>query len=134
MKITKYLTYLLLSCTLLIPLTGFASVSEVATKTAQYAESTYQGEMIESLRQLMTFNTIAVEGLNSPDNPEHKNFKAELAKQAKNLGLDYTDYGYVVVIGLGDSKQRVGMITHGDIQPFNPSKWAQSPLILGKTS
>ena len=134
MKKTKYLTSLLISCTLLIPLTVLAGVSNLANKAAQYAESTYQEEMIESLRQLMTFNTIAVEGLASPDNPEHQNFKFELAKQAKNLGFDYTDYGYVVVIGLGDSKQRVGMITHGDIQPFNPSKWAQSPLTLDQTS
>jgi dipeptidase D len=119
---------------LLIPLTVLAGVSNVATKAAQYAESTYQEEMLESLRQLMTFNTIAVEGLASPDNPEHQKFKTELAKQAKNLGFDYTDYGYVVVIGLGESKQRVGMITHGDIQPFNPSKWAQSPLTLDQTS
>lgn len=134
MKKTKYLTSLLISCALLIPLTVLAGVSNVATKAAQYAESTYQKEMLESLRQLMTFNTIAVEGLTSPDNPEHQKFKVELAKQAKDLGFDYTDYGYVVVIGLGDNKQRVGMITHGDIQPFNPSKWAQSPLTLDQTS
>ncbi|WP_232771278.1 dipeptidase [Colwellia sp. 75C3] len=134
MKKISYLTSLLLSCTLLIPLTGFAGVSDVATKAAQYAESTYQKEMIESLRQLMTFNTVAIEGVNSPDNPAHQQFKTELAKQAKTLGLDYTDYGYVVIIGLGDSKQRVGMITHGDIQPFNASKWAQSPLTLDQIS
>ena len=40
----------------------------------------------------------------------------------------------MVVIGLGDSEQRVGMITHGDIQPFNASKWAQSPLLLDQKS
>ena len=134
MKKTKALTSLLLYFSLLIPLTSFASVSEVATKAAHYAESTYQEEMLESLRQLMTFNTVAVEGLTSPENPVHQQFKAELAKQAKYLGLDYTDYGYVVIIGLGNSEQRIGMITHGDIQPFNASKWAQSPLILDQSS
>ncbi|WP_232771483.1 dipeptidase [Colwellia sp. 12G3] len=131
---SNYLMYLLVSCAVLLPMQTFAGVSDVATKAAQYAKSTYQSEMLESLRQLMTFNTVAVEGLNSPDNPEHQKFKAELAKQAKSLGFDYTDYGYVVVIGLGDNKERVGMITHGDIQPFNPSKWAQSPLMLDQTS
>jgi len=113
---------------------ALAGVSDIATKTAQYAQSTYQVQMVESLRQLMRFNTVAIEGLASPKNPEHQQFKTELAKQAKHLGLDFIDYGYVVVIGLGDSKQRVGMITHGDIQPFNPSKWAKSPLILDQTS
>jgi len=134
MKKYKYYTSLLLSCALFLPMKTFANVSEIADKTAQYAQATYQDEMIESLRQLITFNTVAVEGLASPKNPAHQKFKAELANQAKHLGLDYTDYGYVVVIGLGDSEQRVGMITHGDIQPFNPSKWAQSPLVLDQTS
>ncbi|AAZ26266.1 dipeptidase [Colwellia psychrerythraea] len=131
---SNYLISLLVSCALLSHMQAFAGVSDIATKTAQYAQSTYQDQMLESLRQLMTFNTVAVEGVSSPDNPEHQKFKAELAKQAKHLGLDYIDYGYVVVIGLGDNEQRVGMITHGDIQPFNPTKWAQSPLTLDLTS
>jgi len=112
----------------------FAGVGDIAHKAAQYAEATYQDEMTESLRQLMLFNTTAKTGLPSTDNPAHQAFKAELAKQAKQLGLDFIDYGYVVVIGLGDSDQRVGMITHGDIQPFNAKKWAQSPLILDQIS
>ena len=137
-KKPKSLTSLLLSCALLLPLHLLAGVSggvsDIANKAAQYAEATYQAEMVESLRQLMTFNTIAIEGLASTENPVHQQFKAELARQAKQLGLDYTDYGYVVVIGLGESEQRVGMITHGDIQPFNASKWAQSPLVLDLSS
>lgn len=131
---SKYFTSLLVYCALLLPLQVFASVGDIAHKAAQYAEATYQNEMIDSLRQLMTFNTVAIKGLASPNNPAHQKFKAELAKQAKQLGLDYIDYGYVVVIGLGDSEQRVGMITHGDIQPFNAKKWAQSPLILDQSS
>jgi dipeptidase D len=111
-----------------------AGVTALTNKAAQYAEVTYTDEMTESLRQLMTFNTVAKTGVPSPNNPIHQGFKAELAKQAKNLGLDYTDYGFVVVIGLGNSDQRVGMITHGDIQPFNAQKWAKSPLILDETS
>jgi len=113
---------------------SFADVGDIAQKTALYAQETYQDEMIESLRQLIAFNTVAVAGLPSPKNPEHQQFKAELAKQAQHLGLDFIDYGYVVVIGLGDSKERVGMITHGDIQPFNANKWQQSPLKLDQNS
>jgi len=134
MQKTKYFTSLLVYCALLLPMKTFAGVGDIAQKTALYAQETYQDEMIESLRKLITFNTVAVEGLASPKNPAHQQFKAELAKQAKHLGLDFTDYGYVIVIGLGDSEQRVGMITHGDIQPFNPSKWAQSPLTLDQSS
>jgi dipeptidase D len=134
MKKANYFTSLLLSCAMFLPIKTFADVSDIADKTAKYAQATYQDEMLESLRKLIAFNTVAVKGLASPKNPAHQQFKAELAKQAKDLGFDYTDYGYVVVIGLGDSEQRVGMITHGDIQPFNPNKWAKSPLVLDQTS
>jgi dipeptidase D len=90
--------------------------------------------MTESLAQLVSFNTVAVEGLPSPENPVHQGFKQELARQADQLGLDFSDYGYVVVIGLGQSNERLGLITHGDVQPADPSKWAKSPFELDATS
>jgi len=111
-----------------------AEVSAIATKTAQYAENTYQKQMVASLEQLVKFNTVAIENLPSTDNPIHQAFKQELAAQAKQLGLDYTDHGYIVIIGLGDNKERLGMITHGDIQPATPAKWAKSPFELDVTS
>jgi len=129
-----YLNLLLLSYTLLLPNHVIAGVSDIATKAAKYAESTYSDEMLISLSQLMKFNTVAIEGIASTANPQHQLFKTELANQASHLGLDYKDYGYVVVIGLGDSEHRVGMITHGDIQPFAANKWAKSPLTLDITS
>ncbi len=108
--------------------------STVATNTAAYAESTYQQAMIDSLAQLVKYNTVAVKDLPSPKNPEHIAFKAELKKQATTLGFDFTDHGYLVVIGLGDSEERVGIITHGDVQPVNESKWQKSPFELDRTS
>lgn len=111
-----------------------ARVSDVANKAAMYASATYQSEMIKSLRKLVQYNTVAVEGVSSVDNPVHQDFKRELKTQASALGLDYADYGYVVVIGLGKHTQRVGMITHGDVQPANPSKWAQSPYQIDLTT
>ncbi len=109
-------------------------VSKLADDTAQYAVKTYQQAMVKSLSQLVKHNTVAVEGLSAVDNPEHIAFKKELQKQASELGLDYKDDGYVVIIGLGDSKERVGIITHGDIQPVNPAKWAKSPFELDTTT
>lgn len=110
------------------------TVSSLAESTADYAVSTYQNDMVESLRQLIKHNTVAQEGVLVDDNPAHVAFKAELKKQAKDLGLDYQDDGYVVVIGLGDQKERVGIITHGDIQPVNPKKWHKSPFELDTTT
>lgn len=110
------------------------TVSSLAESTADYAVSTYQQEMVESLRQLIKHNTVAQDGVLVDDNPAHVAFKAELKKQAKNLGLDYQDDGYVVVIGLGNQKERVGIITHGDVQPVNPKKWHKSPFELDTTT
>ena len=109
-------------------------VSTLAQSTSQYAVDTYSEAMIDSLAELVTFNTVAVDDLPSPQNPEHIGFKKALKQQALALGLEYEDHGYVVIISLGDSKERLGVITHGDIQPVNASKWAKSPFELDKTS
>lgn len=109
-------------------------VSSVAKITADYAVATYQEDMVNSLRALIKHNTVAKEGVSANDNPAHLAFKAELKSQAQALGLDYSDDGYVVVIGLGDQKERVGIITHGDVQPVNPKKWQNSPFELDTTT
>lgn len=111
-----------------------ANVSDKAIKVASYAVETYQNEMVNSLAQLVKHKTVAIEGIPSPKNPEHINFKNELKKQANKLGLDYKDDGYVIIIGLGDSTERLGIITHGDIQPATPEKWKNSPFKLDLTS
>ena len=111
-----------------------AKVSSVAQTTADYAVTTYQGDMLNSLRALIKHNTVAKEGVSVNNNPTHIAFKAELKKQAQTLGLDYKDDGYVVIIGLGAQKERVGIITHGDVQPANPKKWQKSPFELDITS
>lgn len=109
-------------------------VSQLADNTAMYALRTYKQEMVSSLAALVKHNTVAQQGVPSDKNPVHIAFKEELKKQANNLGLDFKDEGYVVIIGLGDSQERVGVITHGDIQPANPEKWAKSPFELDLTS
>ncbi|GAA0345686.1 dipeptidase [Bowmanella denitrificans] len=105
-----------------------------AQQIAAYAVETYEVAMVDSLRELVKHNTVAVEGLPALDNPAHQAFKAELARQAHRLGLDFQDHGYVVVIALGEAEKRLGVITHGDIQPVDPSKWTRSPFELDETS
>jgi dipeptidase D len=111
-----------------------AEVSSTAKLTADYAVQTYQKAMVASLAELVKYNTLAIDGVSANDNPEHIAFKAELKKQTEDLGFDYTDDGYVVVIGLGESTERLGIITHGDVQPVNPKKWQKSPFELDTTS
>jgi len=130
----KNLSAILFSATLLVQSPLQAKVSNTATEAAKFAVDTYQDDMLVSLKQLVKYNTVAKSGLSSTDNPVHQAFKKELAKQAEMLGLDYVDHGYVVIIGLGDNEQRLGLVTHGDIQPANAAKWAKSPFELDMTS
>ncbi|WDE08288.1 dipeptidase [Thalassomonas viridans] len=116
------------------PYVQAGNVSTLADKTARYAAETYYDDMVVSLGELVKFNTVAREGVSVFDNPVHQAFKAELARQAKELGLDFTDHGAVVVIGLGQGKERLGIVTHGDVQPANPAKWAKSPFELDMAS
>ena len=124
----------LLSCFITPLLSQAQQISSVSQSTADYAVKTYQQDMVQSLKQLIKYNTVAIEGTPSTKNPTHIAFKAELKKQALALGLDFEDHGYVAIVGLGESKERVGIITHGDVQPVNPTKWAKSPFELDLTS
>lgn len=111
-----------------------SQVSSIAQTTADYAVTAYEKDMVNSLRELIKHNTVAIEGVSATENVAHIAFKAELKKQALALGLDFSDDGYVVIIGLGDQKERVGIITHGDVQPVNPKKWQKSPFELDTTT
>jgi len=111
-----------------------AKVSSLAQSTAQYAVDTYQTDIVDSLRALIKYNTVAVDGVAVDKNPTHIAFKKELHQQAQTLGLDFKDHGSLVIIGLGQQKERLGIITHGDVQPVNPAKWKNSPFELDLTS
>jgi len=111
-----------------------AALSEAATATARYAVETYPQQMTAALAAMVSYNTVADPAYTADKNPQHIAFKQMLKEEAARLGLDYKDHGYVVVIGLGESADRVGIITHGDVQPVNPAKWAKSPFELDSTS
>ena len=108
--------------------------SPVAIKTAKYALAKYRNDIVNNLEKMVSFNTVANPTVSFEKNPEQLGFKNYLKEHAAQLGFDFTDYGYVMVIGFGSGKERVGIITHGDIQPVDPAKWAKSPFVLDKTS
>ncbi|NHZ35393.1 dipeptidase [Massilia rubra] len=107
---------------------------DAALRAAAHAAATYRTELINSLGKMVSFNTVADKAIPFERNAQHLGFKQYLKDEAERLGLDYTDHGYVMVIGLGSGSERVGIITHGDIQPVDPSKWKKSPFELDKTS
>jgi dipeptidase D len=90
--------------------------------------------VIDSLASMVSFNTVADDKVPFDKNPQHLGFKRFIKQEAARLGLDFSDHGYIMVVGLGQGKERVGVITHGDVQPVDPSKWKQSPFKLDRSS
>jgi dipeptidase D len=107
---------------------------ESAVKAAKHAVTAYREDVVETLAKLVSYNTVADKALPSDQDPVHIAFKQALAEEATRLGLDYADHGWLVVIGLGSGSERVGVVTHGDVQPADPAKWKKSPFVLDKSS
>jgi dipeptidase D len=113
-----------------------AAPGEAAVKAARHAVTAYRDDVVETLAKLVSYNTVADKEMPFERNPQHTGFKNFLKDEAARLGLDFADYGHVLVIGLGpaDAQERVGMVAHGDVQPADPSKWKKSPFELDRTS
>lgn len=124
----------LLLCAVQSASAASAPPSAEAVGTAKYAVTTYRAELVDVLRKMVSFNTVADQSIPFEKNPAHLGFKQYLKEQAARLGFDYADHGYVMVVGLGQSSERVGIITHGDVQPVDASKWKKSPFELDTTS
>ena len=119
---------------LLCPLAAVANVAPVAQKTADYAVDHYEAAMTDTLAELVRFKTVAREDLPLEQNPEFTGFKRSLCDKAEALGLECEDHGYVVIVALGQGKEKIGIVTHGDVQPANPAKWQKSPFELDRAS
>jgi dipeptidase D len=115
--------------------TPSAEVPSVASREiAEYADSAYFEATLAALADLIAFRTVHLDGVENASNPEFRAQTAYLEGKAAELGLDLADYGEVVVIGLGQSGRRLGLVTHGDVQPADPTKWVQDPFTLDTSS
>ncbi len=125
--------FLLLS--FMLPVASMADeVPPRAERAAAYAVGHYADDQVAVLADLVRFRTVAVEGTSNADNPEFRAFAGYVRQQAQGFGLDFTDFGSVLIVSLGDAEQRLGVITHGDVQPADPAKWAKSPFVLDTDS
>lgn len=102
----------------------------LAIDAAAHAEQHYDDAQVKLLADLVRFKTVHQDGTANADNPEFRAFAAYLEERATEFGLDFTDLGGVLVIGLGDADKRLGIVTHGDVQPADASKWKKSPFEL----
>jgi dipeptidase D len=105
-----------------------------ADDVARYAAVAY-GEAAEAtLADLVAFRTVYREGTPNSENPEFRAMNAYLGERAAELGFGFADHGEVVVISLGEAEDRLGLFTHGDVQPADPGKWAADPFVLDTES
>jgi len=107
---------------------------ETAVKAARHAVTAYRSDIVDTLAKLVSFNTVAAPDIPCERNPAHIAFKAYLIDVAQGLGFDAADHGCVVLIGLGQGEERIGLVAHGDVQPVDASKWKKSPFELDRSS
>jgi dipeptidase D len=108
--------------------------SPLAREIAEYAVRTYSGAAVETLEELVGFRTFHPADLEYTENPEFHAMRDYLAQTAEEFGFDFQDKGPLVVIGLGNSTDRIGVVAHGDVQPVDPAKWASDPFTLDSRS
>jgi dipeptidase D len=104
--------------------------SERALMLAAHVRSREAEPALQTLASLVAFDTWHREGTPNAEHPSFQAMTVWLKAFADGAGLDFADHGAVVVIGLGKHTDRLGVITHGDVQPADPEKWARSPFSL----
>ena len=108
--------------------------SAPARAVADHAVARYVDDAIATLADLVAFRTVAEPPVPNAEHPEFRRLTAFLKRRATDLGFDFEDHGAAVVIGLGQSTDRLGIITHGDVQPADPTRWAVDPFQLDTRS
>ncbi len=111
-----------------------ATPSKLAQEIALHARKSYAAEAVRTLADLVRFDTYHREGTSNAEHPSFRAMTAYLEAKARELGLDFVDHGAVVVLGLGQGEERLGVVTHGDVQPADGNKWARSPFELDTES
>jgi dipeptidase D len=114
--------------------TGNGEPSARAREVAEHARAAYSEAAVATLADMVSFRTVRREGVENAANPEFRAMSAYLERKAIEFGFDFTDHGAVIVVGLGKSGGRLGLVTHGDVQPADSSKWAQDPFSLDTVS
>ena len=104
--------------------------SPAALALADRAAARYGDAAVSLLADLVAFRTVAAPPVPNVELPEFGRLKAYLAGRAGELELDYTDHGAAVVIGLGAAADRLGLLTHADVQPADPARWGGDPFRL----
>ena len=107
--------------------------SPLARTAARLAEKRV-ADATSTLAELVAFPTVAVPPTPNVQLTPFRELKACLSDTCRALGLDFADHGPAVVIGLGRAQDRLGILTHGDVQPAERERWRTDPFTLDATS
>ena len=109
-----------------------AAPSPLARAAADRAVTAYFDAVVDTLADLVAFRTVVEDGVPNARNPEFLRLKGYLADAAARLGLDFEDYGAALVLGLGRSPDRLGILTHADVRPADAAAWKTDPFTLDR--
>ncbi|WP_370530603.1 dipeptidase [Pseudoalteromonas tunicata] len=113
---------------------AWADLSSQAQDVSNYAVANYHQAQIHTLGNLVSFPTVKNPQFTVPSDPNFIAFKQYLALKAKQLGFKFEDHGYTVLISYGEQDDKITVVTHGDVQPADASKWKSSPFELDSHS
>ena len=82
----------------------------------------------------MSFPTVAAPPTPNVRLAPFRELKAYLSDTCRAPGFDFEDHGAAVVVGLGQPEDRLGILTHGDVQPADRERWRSDPFTLDTTS
>ena len=116
------------------PASPDAPPSPLARAAADRAVTRYFDAVVDTLADLVAFRTVAADGVPNARNPEFLRLKGYLADAAARLGLDFEDHGAALVLGLGRSPDRLGILTHADVRPADAAAWQTDPFTLDRDS
>ena len=106
--------------------------SALARAAADRTVTNYFDAVVDTLADLVAFRTVIENGVPNARNPEFVRLKAYLADAAARLGLDFEDHGAALVLGLGRSSDRLGLLTHADVRPADEAAWQTDPFALDR--
>ena len=109
-----------------------APPSPLARAVADRAVTAWFDAVVDTLADLVAFRTVVESGVPNARNPEFGRLKTYLADAAARLGLDFEDHGAALVLGLGQSPDRLGLLTHADVRPADEAAWKTDPFTLDR--
>ncbi len=116
------------------PTSSGAAPSSLARAVADRAVATHFDSVVDTLADLVAFRTVADSEVRNGRHPDFVRLKAYLADAAARLGLDFEDHGAALVLGLGRSPDRLGLLTHADVRPAHAAAWKTDPFRLDRDS